>query len=82
MLLNKIARQPDQTVCCVTVYQIDASIKINECVKIVIYNWIIQHPQFLKYKMANDCLKLSIDGQAEPQLVPKFLFVSIGNMTT
>ena len=39
-----------------------------------LYNWILQHTQVVKYPIANDCLKLSIDDQAEPQLVPKLLF--------
>ena len=48
--------------------------KINECVKIYIYNWILQHPQVVQYPIANDYPKLSIYGQAKPQLVPKLLF--------
>ena len=46
---------------------------INECIKRDIYNWILQHPQVIQSPIANDCLKLYIDGQAEPQLVPKLL---------
>ena len=38
-----------------------------------LYNWILQHPQVVVSPIENDCLKLSIDGQVEPQLVPKFL---------
>ena len=47
--------------------------KINEQVKKYLYNYIIQHPQFVQYSISNDCLKLSIDGHYEPQLVTKFL---------
>ena len=47
--------------------------KINKCVKRALYNWIIQYPQFVQSPIANCCLKLSIDDQAEPQLVPKLL---------
>ena len=47
--------------------------KINECVKIALYNWIIQHPQVFQHSIYNDCLKFYIDGQEEPQLVPKLL---------
>ena len=49
-------------------------IKINECVKRYPYNWILQHLQVVQSPISNYCLKLSIDGQAELQLVPKFLF--------
>ena len=47
--------------------------KINEQVKKYPYNWIIQHPQVVKYPIYNDCLRVSIDGHSEPYLVPKFL---------
>ena len=40
--------------------------KINECVKIALYNWIIQYHQVLKYPISNDCVKLSIYDQAVP----------------
>ena len=32
----------------------------------------MQHTQVVVSPIANDCLKLSIDGQVEPHLVPKF----------
>ena len=40
--------------------------KINEQGNKYIYNWILQHPQVVKSKIANDCLKVSIDGHSEP----------------
>ena len=46
----------------------------NQCaVKKSLYNWILQHPQAVQYPIANDCLKVYIDGQYEPQLVPNLL---------
>ena len=57
-------------------------IKINECVKRALYNWILRQPQVVQSPISNDCLKLSIYGQAEAQLVPKLLFESIGKRTT
>ena len=47
--------------------------KINEHVNKYIYNWIIQHPQVVQSPIANDCLKVYIDGHSEPQLVSKLL---------
>ena len=47
--------------------------KINQQVKEALYNWILQYPQVLQSPIANNCLKLSIDGQLGPQLVPKLL---------
>ena len=47
--------------------------KINEIFKKSLYNWILQHPQVVQYPIANDYLKVSIDGNSEPQLVPKLL---------
>ena len=43
------------------------------CLK-ALYKWILHHPQVVQSTKANDCLKLSIDGQAGPQLVPKLLY--------
>ena len=48
--------------------------KINQQVKKALYNCILQHPQVVVSPIENDCLKLFVDGQMEPQLVPKFLF--------
>ena len=47
--------------------------KINEQVKTYLYNWILKHPQVVKSPIANDRLKISIDGQSDTQLVPKLL---------
>ena len=47
--------------------------KINEIFKKSLYNWILQHPQVVQSPITNDCLKFSIDGHSEPQLVPKLL---------
>ena len=47
--------------------------KINQEVKLYIYGQILQHPQVVVSPIANDCLKLSIDGQVQPQLKPKLL---------
>ena len=38
-----------------------------------IYKSIIQHLQVVVSPIANYCLKLSIGGQVQPQLVPKLL---------
>ena len=42
-------------------------------VKKYIYDCILQHPQVVVSPIANNCIKLYIDVQVEPQLVPKFL---------
>ena len=47
--------------------------KINAQVNKSLYNWILQHPQVVQSPIANDCLKVSIDGQSEPQFVPEWL---------
>ena len=47
--------------------------KISEEISKSLYNWIIHHPQFLQSPIANDGLKVKIDGYTEPQLVPKCL---------
>ena len=47
--------------------------KINQQVKKALYNWILQYPQVVHSPIANVCLKVSIDGQVETQLVPKLL---------
>ena len=48
--------------------------KINEQIKKYLYNWIIHHPQVVQSPIANNGLKVKIDGYTKPQLVPKFLF--------
>ena len=47
--------------------------KINAHVKTAIYDWIIQHTQVVQQPIENDCLKVSIGGHYETQLVPNFL---------
>ena len=46
--------------------------KINQEVPKALYNWILQHPQILVSLIANDCFKLFIDDQVEPELIPNF----------
>ena len=48
--------------------------EISEDTEKSLYNWIIHHPQVVQSPIANDCLKVKIDGYTEPQLVPKLLF--------
>ena len=48
--------------------------KIDQQVKKALYNYIIKHPQVVVSSVSNDCLKLFIGGQVEPQLVTKLLF--------
>ena len=45
----------------------------DDQIKKSLYNWIMHHPQVVKSPIANDCLKVKIDGHAEPKIVPKFL---------
>ena len=47
--------------------------KINEQIKRNLYTWITRHPQFFQSPIFNDCLKVVLDDQTEPQLVPKLL---------
>ena len=47
--------------------------QINEFVRRALYSWLLQHPKVVQSPIANDYLKLSIYGKAEPQLVPKLL---------
>ena len=47
--------------------------KISEEIRNYLYNWIIQHPPVVQSPIANDCLKVKIDGYTEPQLVTKLL---------
>ena len=48
--------------------------KFYQQVKKSLYNWILQNIQVVVSPISNYCLKLSIDGQVKPQLVPKLLF--------
>ena len=47
--------------------------KINAQVRKSLYNWILQHSQVVQSPISNDCLKVSIGGHSEPQLVTKLL---------
>ena len=47
--------------------------KINEQIKRNIYTWITRHTQVFQSPVSNDCLKVMLDDQTEPQLVPNFL---------
>ena len=48
-------------------------LKINYQIKIKLYTRITRHPQVVKSPISNDCLKVMLDDQTEPQLVPKLL---------
>ena len=47
--------------------------KINEQIKRNLYTWITRHPQVVQSPISNDCLKVMLYDQTEPQLVPKLL---------
>ena len=47
--------------------------KINEQIKCNLYVWITRHPQVVQSPISNHCLKVMLDVQTEPQLVPKLL---------
>ena len=47
--------------------------RINDQIKKSLYNWIMHHPQVVQSPIVNDCLKVNIDGNTKPQLVPDFL---------
>ena len=47
--------------------------KINEQIKRNLYTWITRHPQVFQPPISNDCLKVVLHDQTEPQIVPKFL---------
>ena len=47
--------------------------KINEQIKHNLYTWITCHPQVVQSPISNDCLKVMLYDQSEPQLVPKLL---------
>ena len=37
------------------------------------YTWITSHPQVVQSPISNDYIKVMLDDQTEPQLVPKML---------
>ena len=47
--------------------------KINYQIKHNLYARITRHPQVVQSPISNDCLKVMLDDQIEPQLVPKLL---------
>ena len=47
--------------------------KIDEQIKRNLYTWITRHTQVVQSPIYNDCLKVLLDDQTEPQLVPKLL---------
>ena len=47
--------------------------KINGQIKLNLYTWITRHPQVVQSPISNDCLKVVLYDQTEPQLVPKLL---------
>ena len=46
---------------------------INEQIKRNLYTWITRHTQVVQSPISNDCLKVMLDEQSEPQLVLKLL---------
>ena len=38
-----------------------------------LYTWITRHPQVFQSPISNDCLKVLLYDQTEPQLIPKLL---------
>ena len=55
--------------------------KIYNHIKRNLYAWITRHPQVFQSPISNDCLKVMLDDQTEPQLVPKLLLqVSVGEL--
>ena len=49
------------------------SSKINEQIKRSVYTWITCHPQVVQSPISNDCFKVVLYDQTEPQLVSKLL---------
>ena len=47
--------------------------RINEQIKHNLYTQIKRHPQVVQLPISNDCLKVMLYDQSEPQLVPKML---------
>ena len=47
--------------------------KINEHIKRNLYAWIKCHTQVVQSPISNHCLKIMLNYQTEPQLVPKLL---------
>ena len=47
--------------------------KINDQIKHNLCTWITRHPQVFQPPISNNCLKVVIYDQTEPQIVPKLL---------
>ena len=47
--------------------------KINDQIKESIYNLIMNHPQVVQSPIFNDFMKVNIDGNTEPKIVPALL---------
>ena len=47
--------------------------KINKQIKRNVYTCITRHPQVVQSPISNYCLKVMLDDQTEPQLIPKLL---------
>ena len=46
--------------------------KINDYIKEFLYYWIMHNSHVVQSPIANDCLKVKIDGHTDPQLLPIF----------
>ena len=53
--------------------KVKRALKTSKEIKKFIFNWIINHSQVVQPTIANDRLKVKIDGYTGPQLVPKLL---------
>ena len=51
-----------------SITNIRGHIKINECVKTALYDWILQYPQVLKSQISNYCPKVYIDVHFKTQM--------------
>ena len=47
--------------------------EINDQIKINLYTWITCHTQVVQSPISNDCLKVILYDQTEPQIFPKLL---------
>ena len=54
--------------------------KFNEQIKCNLYTWITRHPQVVQSPISDDFLKVLLDDQTEPQLVPKFVLLEVARV--
>ena len=54
-------------------YEADIAYKNNEQVRQDLYDWFLYHKNVLQSPVANYCLKVSIDGNTEKQVITKLL---------